>query len=393
MSLLVKQKRPSEIARFLRLFAVEDRHEVTNLLMTLGLQSFHNERHSPSRCRSPPPHHASDTDESYAILRQLRETVQSTRGGKRSSSPRQGRSVSPRGRQASVDAVQRQHSPRCASCRERRTDPAGQHSSPPLRDLIEQDKRIFRQRQLESERHLSQDSQRAEGSSVNSNAVWNRSTKEEGRSVGGPIIQRSAVASLDSKPTASLSSVSKSVWALDAIPTTEEEGGQPETSQVRSGSAESNIKSAPLIPQFSHPVTIESNCEHSISKGGGSNGGGTSVTGTFDVSSLDPDMPDSMRQGGQQQQQELEDQQQGEDHPTLGGLSPPSSASPHPPVIPAESLRALWEYIEKEKGARRNPLVVAAAMPSEYRLLAMQQEFQRAYSSLLLAYHMKIVVE
>lgn len=59
------------------------------------------------------------------------------------------------------------------------------------------------------------------------------------------------------------------------------------------------------------------------------------------------------------------------------------------PVMPPEAIQAIWAFVLKEQGARRNPLVVAAALPADLSVVALSAEFPEVYRSLLLAYHLQ----
>ncbi|CUG03427.1 Hypothetical protein, putative [Bodo saltans] len=433
----VKNKRPHDVARFLRSFALEDRHEATNLLLTLGLQKLTEEQQrtrASSRLVSSEP---LPLDTEIVSLRYLRDVAVSARkNSRRQQTPSPIHRSSSNGRvgtTTSTDAT-RQRSPRCVKCFQNATDVAASSSpsaaayrrtlspktahrdaSPDLKAMIERDKRNYyaaaNAAHASSDHHHHATTQRSGGSGVvadesprtvshsTTNATHqHQQLPHHNNDIHFEFIERKSLPQV--KTPSAATAVTANRVADEVVAAAAGAALASSASMELPQEAYRSI-SIPQYPPYHYRRDSEN--ESLISNSAGSLLPPPSRVDTeigrevvFPAPSTSSDahktvLVEAKNNNIKQRERALAEQSGATHVPPPKVVAPPiTGENDEPPsTIPADAVRALWTYVCDQRGARRNPLVVAAALPPDVSAVAFSPEFDQVYQSLLLSYHLQ----
>ncbi|CUG03331.1 Hypothetical protein, putative [Bodo saltans] len=489
----VKNKRPHDVARFLRSFALEDRHEATNLLLTLGLQKLTEEQQrtrASSRLVSSEP---LPLDTEIVSLRSLRDVAVSARkNSRRQQTPSPIRRSSSNGRVGTTTSTEatRQRSPRCVKCFQnadvaassspsaafRRTlSPKTAHrdASPDLKAMIERDKRNYYAAAHAASDHHHATTQRSGGGGVadeyprtvlpstTNTTHQHQQLPHHNNDIHFELIERKSLPPVKSPSAATAvtaNRVADEVVAAAAAGATLASSASMELPQEayrsisipqyhpyhhrRDSENESLISNsagsllpppsrvdteigrevvfpAPSTSSDAHKtVLVEAKNnnikqrERALAEQSGAIHVPPPITSfffppsrvdteigrevVFPAPSTSSDahktvLVEAKNNNIKQRERALAEQSGATHVPPPKVVAPPiTGESDEPPsTIPADAVRALWTYVCDQRGARRNPLVVAAALPPDVSAVAFSPEFDQVYQSLLLSYHLQ----
>lgn len=450
---LVKQKRPHEVAKFLKQFAVEDRHEVVNLLLVLGLKQYYQHRAEELRAARLQLSTPVGGDSDMEALRFLRDMVSRSHSPTRRVSSRNAavpgaadapnatsasasKARSPGSRGPSPPTVHRSRSPRCVKCYldaltgVANTTSSAQASPPStssrssgvIREQIQRDKKAYYEQrsgsacredgpqfELRQSDHPHQTNDAKVASAVEADAQADQAVPD--------VFAPGAVLQTATTPSCRVSErierqQQQRTWALDAVAATDLrfDAVSGSHSPRRSGSNDAQASPQPagahhensrLLSMSSKRLsslsdqTESSHQNHLVGDTCDSVGGSllqslevgpSEVAGAAaDHNAVVCDASDRSAGGPTAEPSKQHSMMPTPEHQEL---SAPSADLPVTKVPPS-AVTALWSFVLREHGARRNPLIVAAALSPADAALVVSPEFEEIYRSLLLAYHLQ----